>query len=66
MMGVPYENEYMTVTHFKEGKVVHLKEMMDSLYTSRTLPAMMEAFRAVNAQRNSQTAEGLAHVEVPA
>ena len=63
MTGAPYENEYMTVTHFKEGKVVHLKEMVDSLYTSRTLPAM-EAFRAVHAPNNSQTAEGLAHFEV--
>jgi ketosteroid isomerase-like protein len=49
--GKEYENEYMAAFRFKEGKVLHLKVMMDSLYASKALPEMMGPLRTAVAQR---------------
>jgi len=48
--GKAYQNEYITALRFKEGKAVHLKTMMDSLYASRAFPAMGETLRAHSEQ----------------
>ena len=62
-MGEAYENEYIVAFRFKEGKAVHLKTMMDSLYASRAFPAMAETLRAEHALRKAQ-AETPTAVEV--